>query len=148
MRWTCHRLSNPSQMIPVPPTLESRQKSRHFGGYGISETADTLISPKISPPWRDSDGIRRAKRESCHLSCQAACRIALELNELARLCAEHQATVIFSAVKASSTATERSLRTWTQSSYLSVHARRLKLTVAEAKLTTCAWGAGSFVKPG
>jgi hypothetical protein len=51
---------------------------------------------------------------------------------------EHQATLIFSRAKALSTATARSLRTWTQSSYRSVEARRLKLTVAGGNLTTTA----------
>jgi hypothetical protein len=37
-----------------------------------------------------------------------------------------QASAIFSRVKASSTATARSLRTWTQSSYRSVQARKIK----------------------
>ena len=41
----------------------------------------------------------------------------------ARMIVGHYAIVIFSWVKASSTATERSLRTWTQSSYRSVQAR-------------------------
>jgi hypothetical protein len=40
-------------MIPVLPTLEFRQKSRHFGGIRMKQVRWRTIPPKIPPFWRD-----------------------------------------------------------------------------------------------
>ena len=47
-RWACYRLSNCPEMIPVLPTLESRQKSRHFGGIRMKRVR-WRINPAKNP---------------------------------------------------------------------------------------------------
>jgi hypothetical protein len=149
-------------VVAVPsPEFPPRAASPIASGKTPSRTEPNIIPlPQVSWAWatvrfspETAKCFSNPKAWQSHSIAAGAFRyriagiIVAVLSVIDESISERQARVIFSRTKASSTATERSLRTWTQSSYRSVHARRLKMTVLEEKLTAYAWGTGSFVTP-